>query len=77
VYRFGKATPVERLVLPVGGAQVWLKREDLSPVKAYKWRGAANRMAMLRPVAGPEAGKSGLIPPNHFFFRNSGAADKI
>ncbi len=47
VYRFGKATPLERLALPEGFPEVWLKREDLSPVKAYKWRGACNRMAML------------------------------
>ena len=47
VYRFGRATPLERLELPGDGPEVWLKREDLSPVKAYKWRGAANRMAML------------------------------
>ena len=50
VYRFGRATPLERLDLPGdGGPEIWLKREDLSPVKAYKWRGAANRMAMLGP----------------------------
>ncbi len=49
VYRFGSATPLEKIALPGGGPQVWLKREDLSPVKAYKWRGAANRMAMLGP----------------------------
>ena len=49
VYRFGKATPLERLELPGDGPEIWVKREDLSPVKAYKWRGAANRMAMLGP----------------------------
>lgn len=49
VYRFGEATPLERLVLPGGepGPEIWVKREDLSPVKAYKWRGACNRMALL------------------------------
>jgi threonine dehydratase len=49
VYRFGRPTPLERLELPGDGPEIWLKREDLSPVKAYKWRGAANRMAMLGP----------------------------
>jgi len=49
VYRFGSATPLEKLALPGDGPEIWLKREDLSPVKAYKWRGAANRMAMLSP----------------------------
>lgn len=49
VYRFGEATPLERIELPGDGPEIWIKREDLSPVKAYKWRGAANRMAMLGP----------------------------
>lgn len=49
VYRFGEPTPLERLPLPgtEPGPEVWVKREDLSPVKAYKWRGACNRMAVL------------------------------
>lgn len=49
VYRFGAATPLERLVLPGAepGPEVWVKREDMSAVKAYKWRGACNRMAVL------------------------------
>ena len=49
VYRFAGATPIERLVLPGPGPEIWVKREDLSPVKAYKWRGACNRMAVLTP----------------------------
>ena len=47
VYRFGKPTPLERLVLPGGGPEIWVKREDLSAVKSYKWRGACNRMSVL------------------------------
>lgn len=49
VYRFGSPTPLERLILPGAepGPEIWVKREDLSPVKAYKWRGACNRMAVL------------------------------
>lgn len=47
VYRFGKATPLERLNLPGPGPEIWVKREDLSAVKSYKWRGACNRMAVL------------------------------
>jgi threonine dehydratase len=50
VYRFGGATPLERLVVPGPGPEIWVKREDLSPVKAYKWRGACNRMAVLTPA---------------------------
>lgn len=47
VYRFGRPTPLERLDWPGPGPEVWVKREDLSAVKSYKWRGACNRMAML------------------------------
>ena len=47
VYRFGRATPMERLILPGPGPEIWVKREDLSAVKSYKWRGACNRMAVL------------------------------
>lgn len=48
VYAVGKPTPLERLDLPLDG-EVFLKREDLSPINAYKWRGAYNRMMMLTP----------------------------
>jgi threonine dehydratase len=56
VYRFGTSTPLEKLVLPGDepGPEIWVKREDLSPVKSYKWRGACNRMASLSP---DEAGR--------------------
>ena len=46
VYHFGQPTPLETLTLS-NGQQIWVKREDLSTIKAYKWRGAANRMAAL------------------------------
>ena len=51
VYRFGQPTPMERLVLPGDepGPEIWVKREDLAPVKSYKWRGACNCMAQLTP----------------------------
>ncbi|MGE9266878.1 MAG: pyridoxal-phosphate dependent enzyme [Verrucomicrobiales bacterium] len=49
VYAVGEATPLERVVLPGSAAEVWVKREDLGPVKAYKWRGAFNAMAALSP----------------------------
>lgn len=51
VYRFGQATPLELLKLPgtAPGPEIWVKREDLSAVKSYKWRGACNRMATLTP----------------------------
>ncbi len=50
VYRFGRTTPLEQLILPGPGPEIWIKREDLSPIKAYKWRGACNRMAVLTPA---------------------------
>ncbi|WP_353567640.1 pyridoxal-phosphate dependent enzyme [Haloferula sargassicola] len=51
VYHFASLTPVEPLGAP--GLDVWVKREDLSPIKAYKWRGASNRMAALTPDERP------------------------
>lgn len=50
VYHAGAPTPLERLELAGLEAELWLKREDLGPIKAYKWRGAYNRMAMLTPA---------------------------
>ncbi len=52
VYRFGRPTPLERLYLPgpEPAPEIWVKREDLSAVKSYKWRGACNRMALLTPA---------------------------
>ncbi|MFD2257303.1 pyridoxal-phosphate dependent enzyme [Luteolibacter algae] len=47
VYHFAQATPLQLLSLPGSDLEIWVKREDLSPIKAYKWRGAANRMATL------------------------------
>ena len=46
VYAVGQPTPVEPLDLPIE-AEVFVKREDVSPVHSYKWRGAYNRMATL------------------------------
>ena len=47
VYKFGKPTPLERLKLEGPGPEIWVKREDLTSVKSYKWRGACNRMSVL------------------------------
>jgi len=46
VYEVGEATPLERLQLPIEG-EVFIKREDVSAVHSFKWRGAYNRMAAL------------------------------
>lgn len=49
VYAAGEATPLERLPLKEFDCEVWAKREDLGPIKAFKWRGAFNAMAALNP----------------------------
>ncbi|MCC6142793.1 MAG: pyridoxal-phosphate dependent enzyme [Candidatus Hydrogenedentes bacterium] len=46
VYAVGEPTPLQPLDLAVD-AKIFVKREDLSPIHAYKWRGAYNRMALL------------------------------
>ena len=49
VYAAGQPTPLQQLTgLPVD-AEIFLKREDLSTIHSYKWRGAYNRMALLSP----------------------------
>ncbi|MGC6427601.1 MAG: pyridoxal-phosphate dependent enzyme [Akkermansiaceae bacterium] len=50
VYRVGESTPLQEIELEGVSNPVWVKREDLGPVKAYKWRGAFNAMACLSPA---------------------------
>ena len=47
------ATPLQRndLLSQRYGAEIWLKREDLSPVRSYKLRGAFNAMRKVIPEA--------------------------
>lgn len=47
VYQVGEATPLQSMVIEGIPNPVWVKREDLGPIKAYKWRGAYNAMACL------------------------------
>ena len=47
IYEIGQATPLETIELADPGFSIFVKREDLSPIHAYKWRGAYNRMAQL------------------------------
>ncbi|MCD8061701.1 MAG: pyridoxal-phosphate dependent enzyme [Akkermansiaceae bacterium] len=47
VYAVGEPTPLQKLNLPAIQAPVYAKREDLGPIRAYKWRGAYNCMAAL------------------------------
>ena len=49
VYEVGEVTPLEKLPLGDIDIDIWAKREDLGPIKAYKWRGAYNAMASLSP----------------------------
>lgn len=49
VYQAGQPTPLDRLEVDCP-FQLFLKREDMSPIRAYKWRGAYNRMALLSPT---------------------------
>ncbi|MBS1842874.1 MAG: threonine ammonia-lyase IlvA [Actinobacteria bacterium] len=48
-----RRTPLERnaRLSELVGAEVWLKREDLQPVRSYKLRGAYNLMAQLADTA--------------------------
>jgi len=50
VYQVGEATPLQSMVVDGIPNPVWVKREDLGPIKAYKWRGAYNAMACLSPA---------------------------
>ncbi len=62
VYAVGEPTPLQRISLPGVEAEIYVKREDLGPIKAYKWRGAYNRMATLSPeqrAAGVVAASAG------------------
>ncbi len=47
IYEVGQATPLERIHVTEPKFELFVKREDLSPIHAYKWRGAYNRMAQL------------------------------
>ncbi|MEM1441683.1 MAG: pyridoxal-phosphate dependent enzyme [Verrucomicrobiota bacterium] len=49
VYEVGQPTPLEKIATSPD-TTLFLKREDLSPMHAYKWRGAYNRMAQLDPA---------------------------
>lgn len=48
VYELAQATPLQKLNTEEGfDGELFIKREDLSPINAYKWRGAYNRMCQL------------------------------
>lgn len=47
VYQVGQPTPMERMRIPGFSGELWVKREDLGPIRAYKWRGAFYAMSCL------------------------------
>ncbi len=62
VYHVNPATPLDKVKIRDIDAEVYLKREDLSAIKAYKWRGAYNAISMLsdeqkkKPIIAASAG---------------------
>lgn len=50
VYQVGEPTPLQQIETS-DGLSISVKREDLSPINAYKWRGAYNCMAQLSEEA--------------------------
>lgn len=42
IYRVGEATPLEKITLNGENFDLYIKREDLGPINAYKWRGGYN-----------------------------------
>jgi threonine dehydratase len=42
VYKVGTPTPLQKLTVQDAKCDIFIKREDLSPIHAYKWRGAYN-----------------------------------
>lgn len=52
VYRVGQPTPLQKISVPGIDAEIYIKREDLSPINAYKWRGAYNCTAVLNEAKG-------------------------
>ncbi len=52
VYEAGEATPLQEI--PNNGApyQIFVKREDLGPINAYKWRGAYNAVKTYHEKTG-------------------------
>lgn len=52
VYRIGEPTPLHQIKVPSVDAAIYIKREDLSPINAYKWRGAYNCTSYLNESKG-------------------------
>lgn len=66
VYEVARETPLEHAPVLSRrlGNQVWIKREDESPVFSFKWRGAYNKMAGL-PMTALKRGVVASSAGNH------------
>lgn len=51
VYRAGSPTPQQEIISP-GNYRILVKREDLGPINAYKWRGGYNAVAVHHELTG-------------------------
>jgi threonine dehydratase len=51
VYRVGAPTPIQD-IQSLGDYDVFIKREDLGPINAYKWRGAYNAVRVYHEKNG-------------------------
>lgn len=52
VYHVGAPTPLQDISLPEDPYRVFIKREDLGPINAYKWRGAYNAVRVYHEKTG-------------------------
>jgi len=52
VYNVGKPTPLQEITSNGDSYRTFLKREDLGPINAYKWRGAYNAVFMHHQKTG-------------------------
>lgn len=52
VYQAGAPTPLQEIYNNGQGYQIFVKREDLGPINAYKWRGAYNAVKIYHEITG-------------------------
>lgn len=52
VYRAGNPTPLQEIHNKDGDYRIFVKREDLGPINAYKWRGAYNAVCVYHEKTG-------------------------
>lgn len=55
IYRVGDPTPLEEICLGDNAYNLFIKREDLGPINAYKWRGAYNAVLNHHRQSGCDA----------------------